>query len=466
MVKTDPSLIAHLYRRAGFGASFQELKTLSELEYNDIVENLLNPEAVDPMETDILRRYHLELNDTDSIVPQKGEWIFRMVYTPRTLEEKMALFWHYVFATGAGKSMHYPASTTQISMFRRVCLTNMKTILMELSKDPAMNFWLDNCENHKGEPNENWGRELLELFSMGVGMDNSINYTENDVKVAARAFTGWTFTQPLSVYPFGAYPSQFVYKSEDHDNDMMTFLGHEGKFNGNDILDMIIPQPATARFICRHMYTFFVADEPQVPAWNIVPPQDPEAIKILTDKYEETNGDIKEIMRTLLTSTFFKESRFKKIKSPVELMVGTMKIAKTLEFPGPTLVGLANTAVAMGQNLMYPPTVEGWHTGREWIDAGTLNERINFAVGQFDSGTAPGLDEMVSEIDSRGELDSEGFVNSCLELLGYVELGDETKETINESFSSLPSKETALNTKDKLVTTLQQIVSSVDYQFG
>ncbi|MQG52260.1 MAG: DUF1800 domain-containing protein [SAR202 cluster bacterium] len=466
MAKTDPALIAHLYRRAGFGATYHEIQKLSEFEYDEIVENLLEPQQVEQLNLDIARRYHLELNDTDSVIPQKGEWIYRMVNSQRHLEEKMTLFWHYVFATGAGKSMHYPASTTQIETFRDLCLTDMKTLLMALSKDPAMNFWLDNCENHKGEPNENWGRELLELFSMGVGMDNSFNYSEEDVKMAARAFTGWSFTQPLSVYPYGAYPSEFVYLEEDHDDSIKTFLGNEGNFNGEDILDMIIPREATARFICRHMYTFFVADEPQVPAWNIVPPQDPEAIKILTDKYMETNGDIKEIMRTLLTSEFFKDAKFKKIKSPVELMVGTMKASRTLEFPEPTFVGLALTATAMGQNLMYPPTVEGWHTGREWIDAGTLNERINFAVGQFDSGQAPGLDDMINEVEGRGNLSSDGFVDACLELLGYVELGDDTRETIYEDATSQGDYFSGTETKNRLITTLQQIVSSVDYQFG
>ena len=466
MTQTDPALVAHLYRRAGFGATFKEIRALSELQYEEIVENLLEPQQVPALNLDVARRYHLELNDTDSIIPQKGEWIYRMVNTKRHLEEKMTLFWHYVFATGAGKSMHYPASTTQIETFRDLCLTDMKTLLLALSKDPAMNFWLDNCENHKGEPNENWGRELLELFSMGVGMDNSMNYTEDDVKMAARAFTGWSFTQPLSVYPYGAYPSEFVYLEEDHDDSIKTFLGKEGRFNGEDILDMIVPRPATARFICRHMYTFFVADEPQVPAWNIVPPQDPEAIEMLTDKYLETNGDIKEIMRTLLNSQFFKEAMFKKIKSPVELMVGTMKTARTLEFPEPTFVGLANTALAMGQNLMYPPTVEGWHTGREWIDAGTLNERINFAVNQFDSGEAPGLEDMDQEVKARGDLSSEEFVDVCLELLGYVQLGDETRDTLYEDSAMLGSYKSTDPTTDRLVTTLQKIVSSVDYQFG
>ena len=127
-----------------------------------------------------------------------------MVNTERPLEEKMALFWHHVFATSVGKSEHGPSSKTQIDLFRRNAVSGIRTILVDLARDPAMIHWLDNSENHRDEPNENWGRELLELFSMGVG-----NYTEDDIKMASRAFTGWTFIQPIPLDPYGRYPSEF-----------------------------------------------------------------------------------------------------------------------------------------------------------------------------------------------------------------------------------------------------------------
>ena len=133
-----------------------------------------------------------------------------------------------------------------------------------------MIFWLDNNENHKTEINENYGRELLELFSMGVG-----NYNEDDIKNAARAFTGWTFSQPIPLYPFGHYPTRFVYREDDHDDSEKSFLGETGHFNGEDIVEIIARQPATARFLSRHLYNFFVADEPQVPAWEQMPPPGP-----------------------------------------------------------------------------------------------------------------------------------------------------------------------------------------------
>ena len=153
----------------------------------------------------------------------------------------------------------------------------MRTILLELSRDPAMIFWLDNNENHKDEINENYGRELLELFSMGVG-----NYTEDDIKAASRAFTGWTFRQPLSLYPNGHYPAEFEFLAEDdHDYGEKTFLGETGNFNGEDVIDIIVKQPATARFISRHLYNFFVEDEVQVPSWATEPPKNEAAIQQL-----------------------------------------------------------------------------------------------------------------------------------------------------------------------------------------
>ena len=150
---------------------------------------------------------------------------------------------------------------------------------MGLAHDPAMVFYLDNCMSHKGAINENWGRELLELFSMGVGKDGELNYSEEDIKEAARAFTGWTVANAMPRYPYGRYLSTFVYDPKDHDDGQKTFFGETGNLNGEDIIRIIAKQPATARFVARHLYNYFVADEPQVPAWQHTPPRDPAAIK-------------------------------------------------------------------------------------------------------------------------------------------------------------------------------------------
>ena len=177
-------------------------------------------------------------------------------------------------------------------MFRRHGLGSFRTLLVEMAKDPSMIFWLDNKDNHKDAVNENFGREILELFSMGVG-----NYTEDDVRQAARAFTGWTmrnvaYHAEMAYFniaePHGRRISHFEYREDDHDDGEKTFLGRTGAFNGEDIIDIICQQPATARFISRHLYNFFVADEPQVPAWQTVPPRDPEAIQMLMDAIRQT----------------------------------------------------------------------------------------------------------------------------------------------------------------------------------
>jgi uncharacterized protein (DUF1800 family) len=392
MVGSDKALIAHLLRRAGLGASRTELETYASKDYPAVVEDLLHPERFPEVDEDLIQRYF----DGESINIAAGAWLFRMINGQRPLQEKMALFWHHVFATAWHKSEHVPSMITQIDLFRRVGMSNIRTILIELSKDPAMIYWLDNNENHRGEPNENYGRELLELFSMGVG-----NYTEQDIKNAARAFTGWTFTQPIPLYPNGFYPAQFVYRADAHDDGIKTFLGHTGHLNGEDIVDVIVKQPATARFLSRHLYNFFVADEPQVPAWSLAPPRDPAAIETLVSAFQSSNGDMRSVLRVLFNSDFFNAARFQKVKSPAELVVGVIKLAGTHRFPDASLLDLESATDTMGQALMNPPTVEGWHTGREWIDGGTLNERVNFAVNQVADLAKPDIRDLINQLAAR-----------------------------------------------------------------
>ena len=467
MPTIDTGLVAHLMQRAGFGATFEELETYGAKPYEELVEDLLHPERFPQMDDDVMRRYYMELNNFDTGAAWQGHWIYRMINTRRPLEEKVALFWHHVFATSFGKSEHPPSAVTQIEMFRRVGLSDLRTIYLELARDPAMLFWLDNCENHRGEPNENWGRELLELFSMGVG-----NYTEQDIKMASRAFTGWTFSQPLPLDPYGRYTSRFEYVSQDHDDALKTFLGHTGKFNGGDIIDMVVAQPATSRFIARHLYNFFVADEPQVPAWGIVPPLDPAAVETLARTLRETKCDIRACLRVLFNSDFFKDSAGKRVKSPVELVTGIVKIAGSHRFPDPGLPEFALAVAVMGQALFTPPTVEGWHTGKEWIDAGTLNERVNFAVNQLADPQKPGVAAIISRVSGgAATLSPESFVDRCLTLVGPLSVSTETRRGLVEharkdgDLKSATEKDRT-ESAARTVRMLQAIVSSVEYQFN
>ena len=455
--------IAHLMRRAGFGSTRAELEALASKGYEAAVDDLVHPERFPEVEEDVIERYY----GGEGYPIFAGIWIFRMLNSQRPLQEKMALFWHHVFATGVTKNQHVMASVNQINTFRRVGMTNMRDILVELAKDPAMIFWLDNNENRNGEPNENWGRELLELFSMGVG-----NYTERDIKDASRAFTGWTFSQPIPLYPHGYYPANFIYDADDHDHGEKTFLGQTGNLNGEDIISIIVKQPATARFISRHMYNFFVADEPQVPSWNTVPPQDQDAIDALVAAYMQSDGDIRAMLSALFNSDSFKNARFKKVKSPVELITGVIKLVGTYQYPAPGMVDYSNTARLMGQQLFDPPTVEGWHTGHEWIDGGTLNERVNFAVNEVGDLTKPGISDLIDRMGARTEAVSpQRFVDAALELAGPVEVGDDTRSGLlryAEAAGALEFHSPAAREQSAahIGRMLQLIVSAREYQMA
>ena len=460
--------MAHLMRRAGFGATPAELDTLAqEQTYEDIVENLVNPERFEELDEAYIDRYY----SGEPVALHVGKWLYRMVNTRRPLEEKMALFLHHIFPVAWGKSEHGPSLYTEIAMFRRVGLMDMKTILLELSRDPAMIFWLDNNENHKDEINENYGRELLELFSMGVG-----NYTEDDIKAASRAFTGWTFKQPLSLYPNGHYPAEFEFLEDDHDYDSKTFLGETGDFDGEDIIDIIVKQPATARFISRHLYNFFVEDELQVPSWKTEPAKNEEAIAQLSKVFLETGGDMRAVLKKMFNSDWFKAATsFKKVKSPTELIAGVLK--QTGEFIDP-VPGIQNFAITslngslvegplaiMGQRLMNPPTVEGWHTGHEWIDSGTLSERVGFVERQFEDLSKPGVRDMVDRVGSLDD-DPSQLVDRCLDLLGSINVSEQTYDSLVAYAKELSSIENDdVEGSVGVHNLLQMTASTVDYQF-
>ena len=425
---------------------------------------------------DLIRRYHIDQNNLLLLESCQAYWLYRMVNTRRTLEEKLALFWHGIFATGYTKINHPKAILNQLSMFRRDGMGSFRTLLGQLSRDPAMIFWLDNKDNHGDAVNENYGRELLELFSMGVG-----NYTEDDVRQASRSFTGWTIRNaPLhaarvsrdSVWPYGRLDWQFEYKDDDHDPGEKTFLGHTGAFNGEDVLDIICQQPATARFISRHLYNFFVADEPQVPAWQTVPPQEPEAISTLMDAFVKHEYDIRSVLRVLFNSDFFKNARYAKVKSPTEFVVGTVRLAGGHRFPSAEDINLASETGYMGQQLLDPPSVEGWHTGAEWIETGALVSRVNFAVEQLSDVNRPGVRSMIDRIIAQGDrMSPEPLVDACLDLMGPLTVSESTRqELIGHAVAGgelrFDSEDEARSSAERIKEMLQLIVPTREYQLA
>ena len=458
----DVHLMAHLMRRAGFGATRDELESALADGYENIVDALLDTSGATTMPDDIIRRYHVDQSELRLVEVAVANWMYRMMTTTSPLQEKIALFWHSLFATGERKVNNVQAMTGQVETFRKYGLGSFRTLLFQISSDPAMLHWLDNHDNHRDAVNENYGRELLELFSMGIG-----NYTEQDVKEAARAFTGWTFenteymalrAMKASIWPYSRVALQFEFRSDDHDYTEKTFLGESGAFNGEDVIDVIVRQPATARFVCTRLYQFFVADEVD---------EDGEAmIEELSQTYFDSGYEIKAVLREMFNSDHFKSDavRFRRVKSPAELVAGTLRTARP--FPRPSVemfqVGLATNY--MGQELMNPPSVEGWHEGAEWIDSGSLVERVNFASQYLGNPDSPGVQEIADRLgaEQRTEIDSDMLVESCLDLLGPITVSDETRATLVESSEAYVDDD--LTTR--VAETLRLIGSTREYQLA
>jgi len=464
--REDIASMAHLMRRAGFGQPRGDLDAQIAKGYEAVVEELLHPEEQPAISDELMYRIFPGYEGALGPPINQADWMFRMVNTKRPLEEKMALFWHQLFATSNAKVDNPPELTRQIAMFREHGLGSYRDLLVELAKSPAMIFWLDNHGNHDGAINENWGRELLELFSMGVG-----NYSEDDIKNAARAFTGWSIAPKIPRNPLGRFFWKFEYKPEDHDNEEKTFLGQTGNFNGEDIMGIIVDQPASPRFLARHLYRFFVADEPRVSAWNTTPPNDPEAIEILVEAYKESKGDIRSILRVLFNSEFFKKSRLARVKSPAELIVGTVRMAGNYDGFKPGFNNLALECGWQGQELLNPPSVEGWQTGPAWIDAGALMRRVNFAAGVLGDISLPGVRAIIGRVREQGNTSAQGLVAACLDAMGPLEVSDETlRELLTHA---LKGGELAWNTDEEVTASenrvgkmLTLIAASKDYQFA
>ena len=465
MASDDIALMAHLMRRAGFGASREELEARAAAGYEATVEELLHPESQDPVDIyDFWRYFNYQWKPPTLNGVGQSSWVWRMINTRAPLQEKMTIFWHQIFATGVSKVDHFDEIIDMVDLFRERGLGKYRELLVEVAKNPAMIFWLDNNENHGAAVNENWGRELLELFTMGVG-----NYTEVDVRECSRAFTGWTMSTKLPRFPMGRFDWHFVYKSEDHDDGEKTFLGHTGNFNGEDVIDIILQQPATARFMARHLYNFFVADEAQVPAWSVTPPRDPEAVDRLAEALIDSDYDFRSALRLLFNSDFFKAARFAKVKSPAEAVVGMLRFAGGAERPQPAIMDWSQQITYMGQELLNPPSVEGWHYGVEWINSGSLVRRINFFANLVSEVDRPGIRRVIDRLRSNGR-SPEQVVDECLDLMGPLELAAGTRAELIEHVAAEGGLDCdggeSSRSEERISELLQLIVSQREFQFA
>ncbi len=276
-----------------------------------------------------------------------------MLYSPHPLQEKLTLFWHNHFATSNAKVQNAAQMLGQYELLRRNALGNFATMLQEMSKDPAMMVWLDTRGSKKGNPNENYARELMELFSLGIG-----NYTEKDVREAARAFTGWDVVGDQAVFN----PSQ-------HDDGEKTILGQKGKWKGEDIVRICLEQKSAPYFIVGKLYRFLVSET--VPAT-------PELLAPLAEQFKKSGYDFGGLVKTVLSSNlFFAPTVYRtRVKSPVDFTLG---IVRALEGRIGT-TQLANALDSLGQNLFNPPSVKGWDGGPAWLNGQTLLVRQNLAL--------------------------------------------------------------------------------------
>lgn len=364
---------AHLLRRAGFGGSPAEADKLYALGPEAAVDYLLDYQhipfapagpAVDALagdrpdqrelralSEDERRRFQQKRRAADrrTFEEVRAWWLERMVTSPRSLEEKMTLFWHGHFTSGMREVRNSVFMLEQNELLRRLALGNFRDLLIQVSRDRAMLLYLDGARNNKRQPNENYARELLELFTLGVG-----NYTESDIKAAARAFTGWSMDT-----------DGYRFRPLLHDNGVKTFLGRTGNLGGEDVIDIILQQKACAEFLARNLIEFFVR-----------PDADPELVRRLAAIIRRENYELKPIMRTLLLSRAFyhEDSRGSLIKSPAELLVGA---ARQFQLPLHDLVLAERALAAMGQELMQPPNVKGWDGDQKWINTATLFNRYN-----------------------------------------------------------------------------------------
>ena len=428
----DVSLMAHLLRRAGFGATRNELEGYLEDGYEATVDKLLDPGESGHMPDDIIRRYHVDQSELRQLDGAGAYWLYRMLTTSNPLEEKLALFWHGLFATGYAKLNQARALLNQIDMFRHYGFGSFRDLLVELSRDPAMILWLDNNENHKEAINENYGRELLELFSMGIG-----NYSEDDIKECAKAFTGWTLgnaeymsvrASKDSIWPYGRIAWHYEYRADDHDGGEKKFLGEVGNFNGEDIVDIIVTQEATARFLSTRLFQYFASDE--------VDSDGELVISEMMGAYFQSGYKVSAVLRSLFNSAYFKSDKcmYSRVKGPVESVVGTVRLAGTYQEPTLDVHSLWAQTMFMGQGLLAPPTVEGWHEGVEWIDSGSLVERINFAAKELSDPTKDGVKDIIRRVTANQKdlTDPEKLVDSCLDYMGPIKVQPDTREGLIE----------------------------------
>jgi uncharacterized protein (DUF1800 family) len=400
--------IDHLLRRAGWGVSDLDVDIYKDMSPGKAVEYLVDYEGrPDDVDERIGRPDHVQVATKDLFSPDidiedaRQRWMFRMIHSRRPLQEKMTLFWHNHFATGysklaadsgerqGAKLLAHKAGTLrgpqgQIELLRQYALGNFRDLLLQVAQDPAMVIWLDGKSNTKAKPQENFGREIIELFTVGVD-----NYVETDVYAAARVFTGWNIrgSDDYRKDEYGdlnAY-QEFVYNADQHETSEKTFSfpiystgsrtiparsESAGMQDGIDLINALAFHPETARRLARKFWAFFVSDA--------VPP-DPAFVENVAGVYRQNNTEIRPVVRYILTSSWFTNPamRFTRFSMPAEYVIRSIREVGWQNF---SLDKARSPMAAMGQQLYEPPNVAGWPPGAAWFSTGTMLARANFAA--------------------------------------------------------------------------------------
>jgi uncharacterized protein (DUF1800 family) len=391
--------IEHLLRRAGFGASQEQVDLFADMGFRRAVDYLIDYEDIpDDVDTLIGKPGYVGVTARGAFLPAENitdsrqRWLFRMVHSRRPLQEKMALFWHNHFATAyskisgtfgalegarlmAAKKNENPGNIPgQLELFREHALGNFRDLLLAVAKDPAMLVWLDGRTNVRGRPQENFARELMELFTMGVG-----TFEETDVYAGARVFTGWNLARVSGTY------YNFNYAANQHDTGAKDFSfpiypdGNrriaprseaQGMQDGIDLIDAVARHPATGPRLARKLYQFFVSE---------IEEPDDQLIRELARTYYDSKFEMKPVLRRLFISTQFtsRDTHYARYSWPVEFVVRSLK---EVGWAGFSVNDALTPLINMGQQLFEPPDVAGWDLGRGWFSSGGMLARMNFAA--------------------------------------------------------------------------------------
>ena len=456
----DAIKAAHLLNRAGFGGTIDEVRKVLEMGPADSVDWLLSfpdksaeeqgPDVPDlsaidgiPKTFQALRqatqttnaadlkalRMKFQMSNRQAVLAIIQWWMKRMVDGPYPLQEKLTLFWHGHFVTSDKDERSASLMWKQNELLRKNVVGNFRQFVRQISRDPAMLDYLNNTQNRKAHPNENYARELMELFTLGIG-----NYTEDDVKQGARAFTGWAHDG-----------DDFVFRKFDHDDGIKNFMGKRGNFDGDDIIDIILSPETSAKFVSNKLFRYFAYEE-----------IDDDLADALGYEFRQTNYELRPLVKMILNSRAFysQQAIGAQIKSPIQLVLGTIRqMNLTMPVQTQLLLGPLNQ---MGQVPLSPPNVRGWPGGRMWINTSTLFVRYNTGYRLID-GQLPRADKSRLAEETKDATDAGAVVDYWINRLIQRPISSDKRQVLIEALGANP-------TEPSIRRMIQLIVSMPDYQ--